>query len=181
MTWSQISAEDIRPQPWKNGGGKTRELLAWPHPADWILRLSVADIEQDGPFSAFPGVQRWFGVLRGHGVRLYDFALTVGSELLAFDGSLGPDCELIDGPTLDFNLMHQRGKGSVAVEESSGPCGLSGRLMLLFTAEGGVLEHGGRRMTLAPLSLAWCEEPAAQPMHFEGSGPAWWMAWSPKE
>ena len=70
MSWSQISALDLTPQPWKNGGGKTRELLAWPHPSDWILRLSVADIEADGPFSSFPGVQRWFAVLRGNGVRL---------------------------------------------------------------------------------------------------------------
>ena len=182
MSWSHISAQDLTPQTWKNGGGQTRELLAWPHPADWIVRVSVADIEADGPFSSFPGVQRWFAVLKGHGVRLYDYELGVGSELLSFDGSLGPDCELIKGPSLDFNLMHQRGKGRMQVEDAGHqPSSLSGKLVLFFTAEGGVLEHGGRAMKLAPLSLAWCEDPAAQPMRFEGRGSAWWMAWSPNE
>jgi len=29
--------------PWRNGGGVTRELLAWPDSKDWALRVSVAD------------------------------------------------------------------------------------------------------------------------------------------
>ena len=181
MSWSSISANDLEPQRWKNQGGWTRELLAWPHPADWIVRVSVADIEAEGPFSAFPGVQRWIGVLKGHGIRLYDFELCVGDELLSFDGSMGPDCELIKGPTRDFNLMHQRGHGQMQVQAADKPCALGGKLVLFFTAEGGVLDHGGRTMNLAPLSLAWCEEPAAQPLSFAGTGSAWWAAWSPNE
>src|SRR6478735_1431253 len=113
MSWSLISAQDIAPQQWKNRGGWTRELLAWPHPADWIVRVSVADIEADGPFSAFDGVQRWIAVLQGHGIRLYDFELGVGADLFSFDGALAPDCELVKGPTRDFNLMHQRAKGEL--------------------------------------------------------------------
>ena len=32
-------------QPWRNGGGITRELLAWPVASDqWALRVSVAQI-----------------------------------------------------------------------------------------------------------------------------------------
>ena len=30
--------------PWRNGGGVTRELLAWPDSKDWALRVSVADV-----------------------------------------------------------------------------------------------------------------------------------------
>ena len=48
--------------------------------------------------------------------------------------------------------------------------------------EGGLLEHGARAMPLAPLTLAWCEEPAAQSCVFTGpdaSGShAWWLSWS---
>jgi environmental stress-induced protein Ves len=63
--------EPRRPaQTWRNGGGSTRELLAWPEAGAWQLRISVAEITRDGPFSAFAGVQRWFAVLRGDGVRL---------------------------------------------------------------------------------------------------------------
>jgi environmental stress-induced protein Ves len=178
MSWSVISAADVTPQPWKNGGGQTRELLAWPHLADWVVRVSVADIEADGPFSVFDGVQRWFAVLSGKGVRLYDFELHVGSELLSFDGALAPDCELVDGPTRDFNLMHRRGKGRLQVHAASEATAAPGHLVALFSAEGGTLNHGGRLTRLAPQSLAWCEDPAPQPLRFEGQGGAWWISWS---
>jgi uncharacterized protein len=178
MSWSVICANDVAPQRWKNNGGWTRELLAWPRLTDWVIRVSVADIEADGPFSAFDGVQRWFGVLSGKGVRLYDFELHVGSELLSFDGALAPECELVDGPTRDFNLMHRRGKGQLQVRAADEAMAAQGRLVALFTAEGGTLNHGGRLTRLAPQSLAWREDPAPQPLSFEGPGAAWWISWS---
>lgn len=179
MSWSIISADQVAPQRWKNNGGWTRELLAWPHPAQWALRISVADIEADGPFSAFEGVQRWFAVLTGRGVRLYDYELHPESEILSFDGGLAPDCELVDGATRDFNLMHRRAQGCMRVLAADQPFEAQGSAWLgLFSAAGGVLSHGGRTMTLAPQSLAWCEQPVAQPLRFEGQGGAWWMSWS---
>jgi len=182
MSWSVVNAEDVQPQRWKNGGGWTRELLAWPHPADWILRVSVADIVADGPFSSFPGVDRWFGVLFGEGVRLYEYEVRMGDELLHFDGALGPDCTLLNGRTRDFNLMHRRGAGTVSVQDASQPCVLSGDLVMLFTTGGGVMRHGGRKHKLDKLSLAWCLQAAVQPLSFEANdrakGPAWWMCWS---
>jgi uncharacterized protein len=95
--------------PWRNGGGVTRELLAWPTAQEWTVRLSVADVEQDGPFSRFDGVQRWFAVLDGAGVRL-DVAgqchqLSTSSAPLCFDGAAPTHCKLIAGATRDFNLM----------------------------------------------------------------------------
>ncbi len=109
--WQQIALADIPPRLWKNGGGTTRELLAWPTPQDWTLRLSVAQVEVDGPFSRFDGITRWFAVLAGAGVRLHmpdagqTHSLDASSSPLAFDGALAVDCTLIDGPTQDFNLM----------------------------------------------------------------------------
>lgn len=178
MSWSVISAQDVAPQRWKNDGGWTRELLAWPHLSDWVLRISIADIEADGPFSAFAGVQRWFAVVGGAGVRLYEYELRVGDELLSFDGALAPDCELIAGPTRDFNLMHRRGRGRLTVAPAGQGFAVRDHWVGLFTAGGGTLSHGGRAMSLAPLSLAWCEAPAVQPLSFAGTGAAWWMGWS---
>ena len=43
MTPRAVSVDAIRPQPWRNGGGLTRELLAWPTPDTLNVRLSVAD------------------------------------------------------------------------------------------------------------------------------------------
>jgi uncharacterized protein len=99
--------------PWKNGGGRTRELLAWPDPIDWLVRVSVAEIEADGPFSPFAGIDRWFAVLDGAGVALSlpegEVVVRVGGAALAFAGEAAPGCRLLDGPTRDLNLMVRRG------------------------------------------------------------------------
>ena len=109
MSWHAVQLADVAPQAWKNGGGLTRELLAWPFAADWRIRLSVADITADGPFSVFKGVQRWFAVLEGDGVRLtVDGAATelrATSTAFDFAGAANTDCSLLGGPTRDFNLM----------------------------------------------------------------------------
>ncbi|UUZ58495.1 HutD family protein [Nocardioides sp. B-3] len=49
---SVVRRSAVAPQPWANGGGTTRELLV---ADDGARRISLADIEQDGPFSSFPG------------------------------------------------------------------------------------------------------------------------------
>lgn len=112
-----ILADQIPPSPWRNGGGQTRELQAWPPGVDWQRRISLADIDRDGPFSPFAGVQRHFAVLEGAGVRLglngQTIELGPHSEPLAFDGAAAPDCHLINGPTRDLNLMLRGLKGTL--------------------------------------------------------------------
>jgi uncharacterized protein len=108
-----IRTADCPPQPWKNGGGETRELLIWPPESkgtdDWQLRISVADITKDGAFSSFEGVQRAFAVIEGAGVQLkigdewQD--VTTDSAPVLFDGADAPDCKLIKGSTRDLNVM----------------------------------------------------------------------------
>lgn len=108
-----IHLDDISPTPWRNGGGTTRELVAWPDSAAWLWRASVAEVSQDGPFSSFAGVQRWFAVLDGDGVCLtvdgYLHMLTKSDQPLVFDGAVQTSCELLGGVTQDFNLMVQGG------------------------------------------------------------------------
>jgi environmental stress-induced protein Ves len=100
-------------QPWKNGGGTTRELLTWPSKENWQLRISVADITQDGAFSAFAGITRSFAVIEGAGVnlKLRDGwrSVTKNSDPLQFAGNEAPDCKLIDGATRDLNVMWRTG------------------------------------------------------------------------
>ena len=115
-----IAVDGVPPQPWRNGGGRTRALWTWPGgEAPWQLRLSVADIDADSPFSAFDGIDRWFAVLQGAGVRLAlpdgPQALTQHSPPLHFAGEAAPGCWLTDGPTRDFNLMLRRGSGQAAM------------------------------------------------------------------
>ena len=109
MTWTVILLRDVRPVPWRNGGGTTRELLAIPDSDDWAWRISVAEVASDGAFSHCPGVQRWLAILSGAGVRLttpeHAIELAEASEPLVFNGATPVQCELLQGPVQDLNLM----------------------------------------------------------------------------
>jgi uncharacterized protein len=97
--------------PWKNGGGITHEALRVPAAGaafDW--RVSLAQIDQSGPFSDFSGYRRAMVLLQGRGVRLrfatgLEHALRQVGDLIEFDGGTPAECDLIDGPCLDLNLM----------------------------------------------------------------------------
>lgn len=98
--------------PWRNGGGETREVCAWPPGAgldDFVWRASVATLERDGPFSRFPGIVRTAVLLDGAGLRLV--AGTAVVQLAApfaqatFDGALPWGCELREGAVQLFNVM----------------------------------------------------------------------------
>ncbi len=131
MSWNIVRLGEVAATPWRNGGGVTRELLAWPEGAHWKVRMSVAEVAQDGPVSRVPGVERWFAVLAGAGVRLRlegaTHALATGSAPFRFDGGAATDCALVAGPTQDFNLMlrgcsgrMERLHGGRAVESGAG-------------------------------------------------------------
>ncbi|MBT0570950.1 HutD family protein [Curvibacter sp. CHRR-16] len=147
----------IAPTPWRNGGGTTRELLAWPSSADWQLRLSVADIASDGDFSAYPGVQRWFAVLSGAGVVLHWPAqasqpahtetATPTSGVLQFDGATPPYGQLVDGPVQDFNLMSRSAHADLlpvqAGQAWQAPASAPNTMLCgLFICQDGVLQTG---------------------------------------
>jgi len=109
---------DIAPTPWKNGGGTTREIAVWPPGAgmeSFAWRISVADIATDGPFSAFPGIDRQIVLLDGNGVHLqahddsFCHKLVRVGEPFAFSGDTDVHAALVDGATRDFNVMTRRG------------------------------------------------------------------------
>lgn len=108
-----IPANEYRRVRWKNGLGWTREILREPDVENWNWRLSIAEIEQDAAFSAFPGIDRELVLLRGNGLRLrFDDGelseLHPPHDRLRFAGERALVGELIDGPTHDFNLMWRR-------------------------------------------------------------------------
>ncbi|WP_126969991.1 HutD family protein [Xanthomonas sp. BRIP62411] len=65
-----IPATDYRRERWRNQLGWTREILCLGDADAWALRLSIAEIEQDAVFSAFPGIDRELVLLHGNGMRL---------------------------------------------------------------------------------------------------------------
>ncbi|MFC3816871.1 HutD family protein [Lysobacter sp. GCM10012299] len=110
-----IPANEYRRERWRNQMGWTREILAHAPVAGepWDWRLSIAEIERDAPFSAFPGIDRELVLLAGNGLRLR-FRDGEVKELLPphdrmrFAGERVVTGELIDGLTHDFNLMWRR-------------------------------------------------------------------------
>ena len=109
-----LPAHEYRRERWRNGHGWTREVLRMPEGADdWDWRLSIAEIERDGPFSAFPGIDRELVLLHGNGVRLRFDDGELREVLpphgrVRFAGESALTGELIDGPTHDLNLMWRR-------------------------------------------------------------------------
>uniref|UniRef100_B0SYU3 HutD-family protein n=1 Tax=Caulobacter sp. (strain K31) TaxID=366602 RepID=B0SYU3_CAUSK len=111
-----LRAADRIATPWKNGGGVTREVAVFPPgagPDAFEWRISLAEIAADGPFSAFPGVDRVLTVIEGQGLMLNVdgrlLALDAASPPLAFAGDVEVSARLTDGPIRDLNLMVRRG------------------------------------------------------------------------
>lgn len=183
-----VDGTTIVPQPWRNGGGRTREFLTWPAEKGWKLRISVADIESDGPFSAFDGVQRWFTVLQGPGVEL-EFAdskhlLRPGDGPLTFDGGHFPYCHLLDGPTRDLNLMARDGSAMMqkvhAQQAWEQPFAIRG----LYTEVPGRWSSAQDQRVLRPQNLLLVEAEDAEAWSFLPDDPfspcqAWWLGYSP--
>lgn len=167
---------------WKNGGGTSRDLLLWPDEhAPW-LQIAVADLTRDGPFSPYPGVDRWFGLLQGTGVELtWRHAvrrLHAGHALLHFDGGDAPTCRLTGGAASALNVLHYRERGRVAVRSaaplSQPPEGYD--FFALFVREGARLQpQTTGPIELPPWSLVWGERVS---LHLElaaGDAHAWWV------
>jgi environmental stress-induced protein Ves len=70
-----IRFADVKPQPWRNGGGVTRELAshsggvsagtAASEGGAWDWRVSIADVTSAGDYSPFPGMERVLTVVEG--------------------------------------------------------------------------------------------------------------------
>ena len=112
-----IDVGAIAPQRWKNGAGLTREIALGPAGSgldDFGWRLSVAELERDAPFSAFPGIDRCIVVIGGAGMALHDAAGAPVRTLAplqpwAFEGERALHARLTHGACRDFNVMTRRG------------------------------------------------------------------------
>ena len=147
------------------------------------MRVSLADIEADGPFSSFPGVARWFAVLGGAGVELQfaDGSARVGrgDAPLKFDGALAPMCRLLNGPTRDLNLMLRDADGAMVQAHDHRPWSPAGDGCGLFASVAGTLHAGARLHRIGAQTLAWFDVPPPV-LRFgadrdEGGPVGWWL------
>ncbi len=174
----RFAIADLPRTPWKNGGGLTREIACMPPGVgmdgfDW--RVSMAHITRDGPFSAFPGVDRVITLLEGAGVHLrstdgaIDHVLHQGLVPFGFPGDAAIDARLLGPDCHDLNVMTRRAACQAQVQV------LRGTHALAMAPHGLLLAvHGSWRAvasdhpthTLAPQHGLW----------WHGSPTGWWLA-----
>ena len=113
-TLTLIRFADLEPVPWRNGGGVTRQIAAEEYDGQrgsFRWRVTIADVTGDGPFSTFADVDRQLVLVDGAGM-----VITVDGQphrldlfdVLAFPGDVPCVGALVDGPTMDLNVMTDR-------------------------------------------------------------------------
>lgn len=155
-----IQYASLMPAPWKNGGGSTTEIAVFPPGAgfdDFDWRVSLATITQDGPFSAFPGIDRTLALVDGDGV-LLDFGdervvLSPSEPLIEFDGEEIVHATVSGANTTDFNVMTRRGRCrhrlEACVVRGTEQLQRRGATTLLFLADGESLTVSSARERIA--------------------------------
>lgn len=128
------------------------------------MRISVAEILAAGPFSDFPGVDRWFAVLQGGAVRLDTRGMRAQQlddergELYAFPGDAPTHCTLLGTATRDFNVMLRRARGQLRERSLDSSPVLRSRsaCIALFAVQAlEVVANPGAAFTLPAMALAW--------------------------
>jgi environmental stress-induced protein Ves len=107
-----LPASSRRIEPWANGLGQTAVILREPDDGTWRVRISIAQVESDGPFSELVDTQRLLVPLDGAMELRFPEGRTQRANrfgVLRFDGSPAPHGVLPEGPTRDFNLMLRNG------------------------------------------------------------------------
>jgi environmental stress-induced protein Ves len=170
-----IRQSEFRSTPWKNGGGITREAIRVPATGDpFRWRVSVAHIDQPGPFSDFAAYNRIMVLLRGGGVALKfsngeERLLCDVGDVAEFDGALATLCELLEGPCVDLNLMVAKSLPGVhaQVERLHQALALPAaqdRATLIFPIDAALVVHAGAAAAaLEPWDLAVISHSTGQP------------------
>lgn len=166
----RFAIADLPTMPWKNGGGRTREVVCWPPGADMAAcdwRVSIASITRSGPFSVFAGMDRHILLLAGDGVLLdapghWRHALDTPLQPFAFAGDAAVDCTLRGGESTDFNVMTRRGavQADVQVLCHSAPLRETTGGVLLAVHGGWTLETGATRLDVQAGEGVWWADAA---------------------
>ena len=178
MQIRHLGPADFNVMPWQNARGMTTELCRENDAAGQLIwRLSEADVKEDGPFSAFPGLDRILMLLRGEGFDL-DFGDHGRAEVteplvpVAFSGDWLTLAANVRGPSVDLNLMLARGKASAEISVVRGAISapLTDRSLFLaidskFSVALASSVHG-----LEPGELLFVSDAAGAPATTEGAG-----------
>ncbi|MFF1881632.1 HutD family protein [Pseudarthrobacter sp. NPDC058196] len=152
----------LKAEPWRNGGGVTREIARQGSAGDgWDWRVSIADVTKAGDFSAFPGMERVLTVIEGELL-----LLTVdGAEQplekyrpFRFDGGAATTGALPTGDIRDLNVITRSAayKGYTSIIELSKKRAhpvFDGQLAVLLQGQAVVSEGGSGQADTTPVEL----------------------------
>ena len=118
-----LRANDRDWQPWANGGGVSATLFESPEGGAPRVRIALATIDRDGPFSDYSGFERTLLhaggpplVLVVDGVRHF---LGRGDQIV-FDGASPVEAVDVRGPVSALNLMARPGTtGTIVVRDGT--------------------------------------------------------------
>ena len=141
--------------PWRNGGGRTAEIHVEGDAAvpDW--RLSLAIIERDGPFSAWPGMDRTLVWLDGGRLEL-----DVNGERRSLD-RLGARTEFRGEDSVEGRVVQQATVLNLMVRRAAAPAPTR---WIVHAARAASVRIGGRHIDLptqATLIVGGEDEPVA--------------------
>ncbi|WP_213816098.1 HutD family protein [Glaciihabitans sp. dw_435] len=108
-------------QPWRNGGGSTTDVVAFPAGSTldgFVWRVSIATIDGDSEFSHFPGVDRFLVPLTGRLDLSVDGAVRTLDrfDVCAFTGETAVASTGVTTASDDLNLMVRRGCATGSLE-----------------------------------------------------------------
>ncbi|HSN36430.1 MAG TPA: HutD family protein [Arthrobacter sp.] len=174
-----IRFAELKPQPWRNGGGVTRELASHTNAAQdnagqdtsWDWRVSIAEVSKAGDFSAFPGMDRVLTVVEGELL-----LLTVdGAEHplekyrpFRFSGDAAAAGALPTGDIRDLNVITRNGafKGYTSIIELS-----KKRAHPVFEGQLGILLQGQATVTPGTAGTPGGDTGAAPDAEAAAAGP----------
>src|SRR5262249_7006478 len=114
---SVLRRKEFRRLPWKNGRGVTEELAIFPAGSSFAVdpflwRLSMAPVQEPGPFSPFPGYDRLLTLLDGSELSLLyrsgNRESVTPDRFTRFSGDLTVAGEPSKGPVTDFGILFRR-------------------------------------------------------------------------
>ncbi|CAG9213784.1 putative Uncharacterized 21.2 kDa protein in hutC 3'region [Paraburkholderia caribensis] len=155
--------------PWKNGGGITRDVASCAH----AWRVSIADIDRDGPFSRFDGIDRLLMVLDGAGMTLGGAGVLGAFDVAHFTGEAPVTAHLANGTVRVFNLMTYRGaaRASVDIVRAPGRRTFAADTALLLCARGSSeVRAGPACIALTPLDTLRIDRANPVEIAIEGDG-----------
>jgi len=178
MPITQLPAAGRVEVPWRNGGGTTQEIACHPPGAGFdafTWRVSMAQVDQAGPFSHFPGVDRVLTILAGSmALEIAGAApvtLTAHAPPHAFPGDAPCTGTPRAGTVTDLNVMTRRGHATAQVRRSAGGVWrLPTQACLVFALAPLAVGHAGASYGLLVYDALLLEGMAGVRIDVQGAG-----------